>query len=241
MRENQLLRALGQVDEVYITESAPRRRQPLLLRVAAAACLFAGLVGIFSLVQHGSQSIPLQLSSPGIRARYVKDDEALSRLPRAAMYSTELISPSTGQPSRVLRGTVHKVQNLEIDFGEVKHYLAAAEIEVQKDIDRAAATDANITVLLPGPVLPAADDLFAQLDQGTEVLLLLHEYGSGDVLQVEGRVLRLDEVAEFGLFKGSAGLFLQTDAGLRFDVSSYPELSETMSLEEVENYFQKIQ
>ena len=55
-----------------------------------------------------------------------------------------------------------------------------------------------------------------------------------------GATLFLKDVADFGLADGQRFAFLETEQGLVFDRSAYASLAGTDSLEEVEEYMEKM-
>lgn len=240
MNREELFRTMGELDEDLVLESTRHaKRRPMGLWVAAA-CLVLGLGVSAGIWNMGRSALPLERSE-GVRISYVETAPQASAMAADLMELTEE-ELFTRFDTLVFRGTVEKLQNIQLKFGNATEYRALATIRVDT-VYRGSATD-SVSVLLPcsiGQDVWVEDtDTVSAMQVGTTGIFMPMAYDADSTWEENGATLYLNEIADYGFADGERYAFLEGRDGLIFARWAYPSLAGATSLEEVEHFVRQM-
>lgn len=240
--------ALGEIDAGYVEQAMddrPRAKKRGWAKWAAcAACLALVIAAAAAMVDRRLNRIELSDASVNVTARYT--DGAPS------MRSSNLLAARTEEElftvfnTAIFRGTVLKIDNIELNFNGSKDYRAIAEIEVEKVYRGPCGVGDVVSVLLPCPI---GKDLWVEdtgvvsrMRVGTTGIFMPTVYDENSVWEQNGAKLVLTDVAGYGFADGVRYAFLEVEAGdgvgLLFARSEYQSISGAKTLDEVEEYIE---
>ena len=240
MKNEQLLRLLGEVDDRFIEESMMIERRPyqrlkwgagLVLATAAGFMLFTSNVW--------NERIPLSTDSTANSVHIVDQSKVTSDISEENMMDmTEDELFSKWNPV-VVRGTVTDIRHIEIDFNGETEYQSLITIhisnvyrgDVQIGRDLIVRADA---IKETGQTTDAS--VISQVKQGMEGIFMPIPYDDEFVWEQNEATLRLKDIADYGFPDGERYLFLDTPNGLLFERDAYPSLQGVDSLDEVEDW-----
>ncbi len=137
----------------------------------------------------------------------------------------------------IVQGTVIKIQNIELDFKELKEYRAIATIYVEKVYQGKVSEGDEVNILLPCGI---SNDWWTEdcgviscLKVGMKGIFMSYIYDDNAYMEMNGVTLYLKELADYGLGDGERFAFLSNDGGLVYDQYTYKELKGAKSLKEV--------
>lgn len=240
MKKEQLFEAVGGTEDIYLLRCETiRARQPLR---ALAACIVLALLAGTAVLLYNQGGIALSDASRNVTVRYTDQAESINAVMELTpMTEQELFSKWS---PAVLRGTVTSIRNIEIRFNGMKEYRALAQIMVEKVYRGSCVEGSSVSVLLPCPV---ADGVWvedtatvAAMRPGMGGIFMIVEYDAHSVWEQNGAALCKKDLADYGFADGSRYAFLQTDNGLIFDRSAYAGIAQAKTLDEIEDYVQRM-
>ncbi|MBR3061049.1 MAG: hypothetical protein IKG65_01220 [Exiguobacterium sp.] len=240
MKNDQILRLLGEVDDRYIEESMMIERKPyqrlkwgagLLIAVAAGFMLFTSNVW--------NERIPLSTDSTANSVHIVDQSKVTSDISEENMMDmTEDELFSKWNPV-VVRGTVTNIRHIEIDFNGETEYQSLITIHVSNVYrgDVQIGRDLIVRADAIGETGQAEHvSVISHVKQGMEGIFMPIPYDDEFVWEQNDATLRLKDIADYGFPDGERYLFLDTPNGLLFERDAYPSLQGVDSLDEVEDW-----
>lgn len=246
MKTEHISDAMNHLDEDLLEETqAVRVRKKhghsWMKWTAAAACLAVALgVGIPMAVRQGNR-IELSGNSVNVTARYTNRAPATTTGDQVVYMTEEELF--TAFNTAAFRGTVTKIENIELDFNGQKNYRAIAEIAVEEVYRGPCAAGDTVTVLLPCPVneeVTSENEIAAAMREGMAGIFMPIIYDDTSIRQENGATLMLKDIADYGLADGSRFTFLETADGLLFSREAYRSIADTATLDEVEEYIRRM-
>ncbi len=248
MRKEDFYKEIGLLDEDLIEEADLINKKKSLkgkyMKIGTlAACLALligiGIFGLSKLYEPGLNSEEKSFTNltGGVKVRYV-DKTAMSSTADLQQLSLEEIFQEMN--TKIFKGTVMSIRNIEIDFNGSKEYRALAQIQVEKVYRGNDKPGETITVLLPCQintnVWTEDTETISAIREGMTGIFMPMVYDNNTIAQVNGVTLHYKELAECGFSDGVRFAFLQTSEGLVFDKYTYPELKNSTTLDQVEDY-----
>lgn len=240
MKNDQILRLLGEVDDRYIEESMMIERKPyqrlkwgagLLIAVAAGFMLFTSNVW--------NERIPLSTDSTANSVHIVDQSKVTSDISEENMMDmTEDELFSKWNPV-VVRGTVTDIRHIEIDFNGETEYQSLITIHVSNVYRGDVRVGQNLIVRADaiGETGQTTDaSVISHVKQGMEGIFMPIPYDDEFIWEQNDTTLRLKDIADYGFPDGERYLFLDTPNGLMFERDAYSSLQGVDSLDEVEDW-----
>lgn len=240
MKNDQILRLLGEVDDRYIEESMMIERKPyqrlkwgggLLVAIAAGFMLFTSNVW--------NERIPLSTDSTANSVHIVDQSKVTSDISEENMMDmTEDELFSKWNPV-VVRGKVTDIRHIEIDFNGETEYQSLITIHVSNVYrgDVQIGRDLIVRADAIGETGQAEHvSVISHVKQGMEGIFMPIPYDDEFVWEQNDATLRLKDIADYGFPDGERYLFLDTPNGLLFEQDAYPSLQGVDSLDEVEDW-----
>ncbi len=151
------------------------------------------------------------------------------------------------------KGVITELKNIEIRTGGQSWYQAIAKVKVDQVYRGQAKSGETISILLPAAipggegtsetkgtagaaVLTEDQETINAMEVGMTGIFLPLRYDDSAVLESEGAVLHLKDLAEYGLSDGVRFAFLDTENGLEFARFAYQPIAEASALDQVESY-----
>jgi len=245
-RNEQLLRAMGDIDEQFIVEAAPglkKRRVGAWVKWAAAACACLAVCGAIVLPRLG-HGLPkwIHLSKETTAKVEVMEGELP---PYGAKNQLVFFSEQemfAWENMYVFRGTVTDITNLKIDFNGEQEVFCVVTIQVEKVFKGDIPVGEPIRMLVCCPINPdgrptAEDhDVIAQVKVGMEGIFMPWTYGEDSIYEENGATLRMLDLAPCNLADGVRWVFLKTDRGLSYLQPAYPGANGSATLDDIEAY-----
>lgn len=241
MKQEDFFELLGDVNEDLIGEARQpmkRKRKKLWYAFGAAAACLALVFGIWYHISN-SEGITNTNGTNGVTIS-VTDKTEFSASDYQLIYLTE-DELFTHWNTAVFKGTVTKIQNIELDFSGVKEYRALVSILVEKVYRGNCKSGEEITVLLPCPI---SDEVWIEdtetvsaLRVDTTGIFMPIIYDDDSFWEQNGATLMLRDVADYGFADGMRYAFLETEnGGVRFARHAYPSIKSASTLDEIEAY-----
>lgn len=244
MNKEELLQAIGSVDDRYIEEAAPRKKAKKTLTrwLAAVACaglLIGAALAIPYLLNGGGDEIDLKLSSGGVHVKYIDKAPDISQTWDLKLLTAEEIL--AGGDTAAFRGTVTDIRNVEIDFNGSKEYRAILTVNVDAVYRGACVPGDTVSVLVPCPIDMEGyhvedTDVVSNLRVGMAGIFLPVRYNDSYYYAENGATVYWSDFAQYGLPDGMQYAFLDTEEGLRFCRETYTSVSPAASLDDVAQY-----
>lgn len=240
--------AMGEIDASYVEKAMnyrPReKKHGWARRAASAACLALVIVAAATIMDQQWNRIELSDESVNVTARYTNKAPSW-RAQSLLVYWTEE-ELFTAFPTAIFKGTVLKINNIELNFNGSKEYRAIAEIEVEKVYRGPCSVGDAVSVLLPCPIgknMWVEDTgTVSHMRAGTTGIFMPTIYDEHSVREQNGAKLILADVAGYGFADGERYAFLEVEAGngvgLLFARYAYQSISTVSTLDEVEEYIE---
>ncbi|WP_214741806.1 hypothetical protein [Exiguobacterium sp. s48] len=240
MKNEQLLRLLGEVDDWYIEESMMVERKPyqrlkwgggLLIVIAAGFMLFTSNVW--------NERIPLSTDSTANSVHIVDQSKVkpgISEENLNDMTEDELFSKWNPV---VVRGAVSDIRHIEIDFNGETEYQSLIKIHVSNVYRGDVQVGQDLIVradAIEETGQASHSSVISHVRQGMEGIFMPIPYDDEFVWEQNDATLRLKDIADYGFPDGERYLFLDTPNGLLFERGAYPSLQDLDSLDEVEHW-----
>ncbi len=252
MRKEDLYKEIGLLDEDLVEEAELIHKKKSLKRKywkigSLAACLVLllviGIVGLSKLYEPtvNSEEESFANVTGGVKVRYVDKTVMYSIADLASLSKEEIFQKMN---TNIFKGTVMSIRNIEIDFNGSKDYKALAQIKVDEVYRGKVNPGETITVLLPcqinSNVWTEDTDTISAMREGMMGIFMPMVYDNNSIAQVNGVTLHYKELADCGFSDGVRFAFLETSKGLVFDKYTYPELKDSTTLDQVEEYIIKM-
>jgi len=263
MTREDLFRAVGYVEERQILEAARRPLRPRARWLAAAclALLLSGLVLSNSVLPEESRgpdpgvdqgsgaalggqtrySYGVEIGyldgNGGETQRGTAEDRVSSSFCLASLTPEELLNRDT----LIFRGTVESLTCCTAEGVSLDGF-TLAEVRVS-DVLRGELTEGELCrVFLPLVSGVFSNSLAGDLENltvGSEAVFMPSPAGPDTGLREAGAYLCYADVADAYFSEGIRFLFLQTEEGVSFQESAYPDLAGAQTLEEVTDYLRE--
>lgn len=246
MKEKRILKALGQVDEKYIEEVAPKaapvKKHGWVKWCAAAACL--ALVLSLGISMLNNQKNAISLSDASYKVSVKRTDKALDIASAPALADLSEEELFTAFNTAVFKGMVMKIDNIVVDYNGSKDYRAIAQIKVDRVYRGNCQEGETVSVLLPCPIAGGIwvedTETLSAMSLGTTGIFMPMQYDASSIREENGARLALKDLADYGFADGSRYAFLETDSGLIFSRWAYESIATASTLEEIEEYVLKM-
>lgn len=219
---------------LFFAGSMTEHRKRWLKGACAAACILLLAVGSMACIRYERSKLPLSDASQNVVVRYTSKPIDIG----VACYvdipgENQVFKRLRGDRSlNVVRGTVEKIDNIEINFRGAKTHEAIARIRVEEVYQGTLKEGSLISARIDAPV--DTGDVRCQVRQGTEGIFMPSSYEDGDIWEENGGRLALKDIAEYGI--GEFSTFLENREGLFFDRDVYRGIAEAEHLDQVEGY-----
>lgn len=240
MKNEQLLRLLGEVDDRFIEESMMIERRPYQRLKWGAGLVIATAAGFMLFTSNvWNERIPLSTDSTVNSVHIVDQSKVTSDISEENMMDmTEDQLFSKWNPV-VVRGTVTDIRHIEIDFNGETEYQSLIKIHVSNVYRGDVRVGQDLIVRADaiketGQTTDAS--VISQVKQGMEGVFMPISYDDEFVWEQNEATLRLKDIADYGFPDGERYLFLDTPNGLLFERDAYPSLQGVDSLDEVEDW-----
>lgn len=247
MNDKKFSDAMSEVDSKYVEEAINYKRtkkKPSWMKWGAmAACFVLGLAIGIPMLKNQNDHINLSDASTNVSVRYTNSipTRASGSGALAEFTEEELF---TRFNTAVFKGTVLKIDNIKIDYNGFTEYKAIAEIRVDVLYRGNCKVGDTVSVLLPCPI--QADiwvedtGVAAEMREGTVGIFMPQQYDETFVVKMNGAVLALQDVSDYGLPDGERFAFLETSDGLVFNVWAYQSIANATTLDEVVEYVESM-
>lgn len=245
-KNEQLLRAVGDIDERFIAEAAPglkRHRVGAWVKWAAAACACLAVCGTIVLPRLGS-GLPRWIHLSKVTTAKVEVMEG--ELPPYSAKSELIYFTEEEMFARenmyVFRGTVTDITNLKIDFNGEQEAFCIVTIQAEKVFKGDIPVGEPVRMLVCCPInpdgRPTAEDhgVIAQVKVGMEGIFMPWICSEDSIYEENGATLRVLDLAPCNLADGVRWVFLETDGGLSYLQPAYPGANGSATLDDIEAY-----
>ena len=240
--------AMGDVDDRYIVEAVSYKRKVAKSRIIRRAVIAAGIAAVFlmvvSIINMQRNKIQLSDKSYNVTARYTSNpfiffghSGSLHGLTEEELF--------TKFDTVIFKGTIKEIKNIVVCFNGEKAYRAIAQIEVGKVYRGTCSEGDTVSVLIPCPVstiMYATDSTtVSAMKVGMTGIFMLMVYDDETALWMEnGASLDKRDIADYGFADGERYAFLESDSGLVFNRGAYASIADATTLDEVEEYIEKM-
>lgn len=247
MNRNDFFREIGSIDEKYIQEADIVMSKSIFkktwVKIASVAACFVLIIGIgISLVYNQSSTIKLTEASDKVSVKYVNNVPSIS-VSSALVNLTEQELFSKYDTS-IFKGTILKVDNIEINLNGEKEYRAVAQIKVEKVYRGDCKVEDTVSILLPCPISNGiwVEDTgtVSAMKVGVTGIFMPMKYNETSYYEANGAKLALTDLADYGFADGERYAFLKTDNGIVFSRWAYKSIDKVTTLEEIEDYINKM-
>lgn len=245
MKNKKLLNIIGDIDDQYIIEAEPLTEKVAKLKkrilfivvvpiVAALTIIFVVVIPLFN--NEGDFTLD---QSHGITVKEINAPPNIATSTDIAWLSEEeLFSKNQyGFNMVAFEGKVYHIQNIVIDFGEMKDYYAIASINVTDVLSGEVIEGELVDVLLPNPIntnVSVSETTYSsQIRVGQKGIFMPIEYSEDAIYKMENGKLVLKELAPYGLMDGDRWVFLQINDELIYNEAAYPSLASARNLAEM--------
>lgn len=243
MKSEKISDAFNFIDDDIIEEVEKVRhnkkvkRRSLLKWGALAACLVLAVSVTISVFYGPKGRIELSDASNNVSVTYTNKIPGISaRFDLVPMTEEELFSIV----DTIFKGTVTKIDNIEMNFNGEKEYRAIAEIKVEKSYRGSCQKSDTISVLLPCPFIEGYwvedTETVSAMKVGMRGIFMLKQYDDTFYEERNGARLALRDIADYGFYDGSRYAFLETEKGLIFTKWAYESIADATTLEQIEEY-----
>ena len=237
MKNDQILRLLGEVDDRYIEESMMIERKPYQRLKWGGGVLVAIVAGFMLFTSNvWNERIPLSTDSTANSVHIVDQSKVtpdISEENMMGMTEDELFSKWNPV---VVRGTIMDIRHIEIDFNGETEYQSLITIHVS-DVYRGDVQVGQDLIVCADAIEETGQashsSVISHVQQGMEGIFMPIPYDDEFVWEQNDATLRLKDIADYGFPDGERYLFLDTPNGLLFERDAYPSLHGLDSLDEV--------
>lgn len=247
MNQKDIFREIGSIDEKYIQEAdivmnKNGVRKPWVKIVSVAAC-FALIIGIgISFVYNQSNTIKLTNASNNASVKYVNNAPSISVFGDLEELSEEELFSK--HDTDILKGTILKINNIQLNMNGQEEYRAIAQIKVEKVYRGDCKVGNTLSILLPSPIRA---DLWTEhsgtvsaMKAGMTGIFMPTKYTENSYYQANGAKLALTDIAEYSFADGERYAFLKTENGVIFSKWAYKSIDKATALEEIEAYIESM-
>ncbi|TVX88084.1 hypothetical protein [Paenibacillus agilis] len=218
-----------------------RKRTNIWGAVLASVAVAAFILLVPALSDHAS--IALHQSSDGVSVQYVNDAPIVQTSGSLVPLTEEEIFKKPNMS--VFKGTVEKIQNIEMELGKGDaYYQAIATIKVDEVYQGNEKIGEPVQVLLPTPidsnVWVEDTDVVSAMRVGMTGIFMPVKYEGTEKREENGETLVFKDISDYGLLDGERFAFLQTDTGLIFSKDTYTSLSHAQTLEDVKKFVSEV-
>lgn len=252
MKKEDLYDEIGQIDDDLIEEAYHIKkrifRNRKFIRIgAAAACLaILAVIGVPMLRTPSVAKAPdLTHLSGGVTARYIEEAPSVNqstKYSKLVFYTPEEIFKELKLV--IFKGTVQKICNIEINDNGFLQYMAIATIQVDTVYRGSMRAGDSINILLPCAINNGTwtedCDVISELMEGMTGIFMPAIYEDTSDSEKNSDTFSYKEIADYGLRDGERFAFLDTKEELVFDKSTYSEIENVTSLDQVGEYIKKM-
>lgn len=224
MTADVLFEILGEADDAYIASAGTKmevsRKKRYGIAVGIAACLVLGAVGVRYLPALHTQApfselIPLSDASKGVTVKYV--ESPADEINDYFINDMRLIPADEifhGYDTVIFRGTVAKIQEIEIGFFMEKEYAAIVDLTVEEVYRGNLQSGKTISVYIPSFswIYCACTEIMDDMQVGMEGIFMPRILDETDVTVRNHATLLKKDLADYEL--SEQFLFLQGEEGL---------------------------
>ena len=226
MKADHLFEILGDMDDTYIAEATEYPRQFIHRKrfgfgIAAAACLILAAAGVGIWMQAPvNHEIRLSDASKGVTVKYVESpvDETNNYFINDMM-SSDMVMLSADEifheyDTVIFRGTVAKIQEIEIGFFMQKEYAAIVDLIVEEVYRGDLQSGETISVYIPSSswIYCACTEVMDDMQVGMEGIFMPQILDQTDVTVRNHATLLKKDLADYELWQQF--LILQGEEGL---------------------------
>ena len=251
MDRNTFLDAFTEIDDRYLIEAKPIRKEKKMSKVfaafLAAAALLCGAVITLTNVsmskgQKEGNMIALSDASYGVTAEVVENPEQpmMPMLKLLELSEPELFSH---WPTVIVRGRVTNIRNIRLTAADdISVTRAVVTVKPSKVLRGSAASDVTILVSCPidGRFLMEDTETVSAIRVGMEGIFMVLPYGDDECWELENASLRWKDLADYSFPDGRRYAFLDTGSGLLYADWAYPGLAGAATLDDVEAYVERM-
>ena len=245
MKNKKLLDLIGDIDNQHIIEAEPLTKQSiqakkriLLIAAVPIVTMVAIVLFVFMPLFKNDREFTLE-QSHGITVKEINDPPNISTLADTEWLSEEELFSKNhhGFTMVAFEGTIDQIQNIVINFGEMKDYYAIASISVTDVLSGETIEGEFVDVLLPNPIntdVSASETTYSsQIRVGQKGIFMPIEYNEHATYEIENSKLVLQELAPYGFMDGERWIFLQTNDGLIYNKEAYPSITPAQNLSQI--------
>lgn len=232
--------------EQEIIETLKAKTQPVPVTSKRSFLIVAGIMAFVVLTVliplFGNNQIPLPHATGNISARIVREPlDFLSSQSDLVWFTEEELF---ALPTVIFKGTIERIDNIEIDFNGVKNYHAIAHIKIDKVYRGDLDIGQTITTLLPCPISEgmwvSETEVISSIRVGSTGIFMPTLYDDSFYYQQNGATLILTDLAPYGFSDGQRFAFIDNSDEIIYDHFAYESLSSVKSLEDIEIYLNKM-
>lgn len=222
----------------------PKKGNKWLLPALLAICLFFPLLRNLPTNRTQNNGIELSKLSHGVKAKYIKQlPDTTCATSYDLQYLTEEELFSTNDTT-IIKGVISNIQNIQLDFHGEKLYWAIAKVKVQKVYRGNCKVDDTITLRLQCPINIDAyveeTETISSMKEGMTGIFMPIQYDDTSDYSENDATLHLKDIADYGFLDGLRYAFLASDNGLIFDKTAYQSIENAKTLDDIEQYVQKM-
>lgn len=245
MKEEKLLNAMGKISDELVEDSAISKKQKAHAKawvkwtaMAACLCLIIGAAAVISHDPQVSDFVLSERTTAKVSLGYHNEAAVAGKADLQYLTEEDMFSQ---EDMYIFRGRVSSIKNITIDFHGEKEFRCIAAVVIEEVYQGNLQSDSQISILLPCPIdlsgiAVEETDVITQLDSGMEGIFMPRVYREDSFMEMNGAVLMMRDLAPCGLSDGMRWVFLDTDRGLVFERTSYPEAAEAETLDDIADY-----
>ena len=240
--------AMGEIDDRYIVEAVSYKRKAAKSRIIRRVVIAAGIAAVFliglSIINMQRNTIQLSGKSYNVTARYTSNPFIFLRHSGSLDWLTEE-ELFTKFDTAIFKGTIKEIRNIVVSFNGEKEYLAIAQIEAEKVYRGTLSEGDTVSVLLPCPVSTTMyvtdSTTVSAMKAGMTGIFMPMVYDDETALWMKnGASLDQRDLADYGFADGERYAFLEKGSGLVFNRGAYESIADATTLDEVEEYIEKM-
>lgn len=208
--------------------------------LAAAACILALI--LINPIFKGNSNFKLPNSVGNVSVKYINEAPSLSTsLKLTSLTEEELFHKYT---TDIFMGKIEDLKNIEINLNGTKQYNAIAKIRVDKVYRGNIKANKTVSVLLPCPINTNVwvedTGVVSSMRVGMSGIFMPIKYDKSSNREVNGSIIYLQDIAQYGFLDGDRYAFLSSNNGLIFQKFAYESIASANSLQEIEQYIMKM-
>ena len=248
MKAKKFSEAMGEIDDKYIVEAVSYKRKAVKSCIIRLVVIAAGIAAVFligvSIINMQRNTIQLSDKSYNVTARYTSNPFISLRHSGSLDWLTEE-ELFTKFDTAIFKGTIKEIRNIVVSFNGEKEYLAIAQIEVEKLYRGTLSEGDTVSVMLPCPIsgwIHVTDtSTVSEMKAGVTGIFMPMVLDDESALWMEnGASLDKRDIADYSFADGERYAFLESDSGLVFNRGAYASIADATTLDEVEEYIEKM-